>query len=261
MQLFETILLDVISAVTLDNINENGGSRSSLPRDKTTQVNQQKELKHLSSASIQPGRPSFLRKSSAWDNAFFTSAGKEKQERVNSLPVSSSKTPIRSSTKSKRFENPSSSTEIHHSSNNSPLSTTTSSTNRAHSDSNHRLNMTIGPTRNLWSSPSRCTGAVDSVPRENSQPSGLCMPSPKFGFFDEQENEVNELSKYLELIDLNDGTETQLKQRKSFPHMRTPLVEKRSVYNRSVALMRSNMVKDKESSNLISSKGTDKENN
>lgn len=76
-----------------------------------------------------------------------------------------------------------------------------------------------------------------------------------------QENEVNYLSRYLELIDLNDGTETQLKQRKSFPHMRTPLVEKKSVCNRSVALLRSDMVKDKESSNLLSSKGTDKENN
>ncbi|KAK6786070.1 hypothetical protein RDI58_014595 [Solanum bulbocastanum] len=77
-----------------------------------------------------------------------------------------------------------------------------------------------------------------------------------------QENEVNDLSRYLEMIDLNDETETQLKQRKSFPHMRTPLVEKKSVANRSEALMRSDMVKDnKESSNLLSSKGTDKENN
>ncbi|XP_060177719.1 uncharacterized protein LOC132607643 [Lycium barbarum] len=71
-------LEDLRLSVTLDNINENGvsnSSRTSLQRDKTTQVNQQKELKHLSSAPIQPGRPSFLRKSSAWDNAFFTSAG------------------------------------------------------------------------------------------------------------------------------------------------------------------------------------------
>lgn len=71
--------LDVISAVTMDNINEKSEgsnlSRTSAEIDKSTQVNEQKELKHSSSASIQPGRPSYLRKSSAWDNAFFTSAG------------------------------------------------------------------------------------------------------------------------------------------------------------------------------------------
>ncbi|KAJ8553089.1 hypothetical protein K7X08_020482 [Anisodus acutangulus] len=595
-------LEDLRLSVTLNSINDNGeGSnlpRTSFQRDKTTQVNQQKELKHLSSAPIQPGRPSFLRKSSAWDNAFFTSAGLldphelslmnkdfdtseghllpviledvrarrpvlpsisdfgtgsrntrltlpfliyridrgpvSKRKNINnvraerskteepckrrecnsldlklpkvprasksastwqseissphmypvdirgnkrtgpgrdlvvsnstthssttscpsyetsayarkrretgkskhSASVSSTKTPIRSSTKTKKFENLSSSME----SNLSPLSTTsgwslkssssTSSTNRAHRDSNHRLYMTFRQTRNLWS-PGQCTGRVASVPRENSQPSSLCMPSPKFGFFDEdisvvrtfdgnsnqshkkgmsasvdkgksaeastkvkrarsplctdnvnrglmrtrllpspkvepsymrkggldksmeidrkassklrkvgagehdrkkvgqvngilktklergkimvtkydkgintttttntpqsqsnrdqlyesslttslhltpshdkgitstsrsrkQENEVNDLSKYLELIDLNDGTETQLKQKRSLAHMRAPLVEKKSVCNRSVALMRSDMIKDKESSNLLSSKGTDKENN
>ncbi|MCE3215323.1 hypothetical protein HAX54_001873 [Datura stramonium] len=582
-------LEDLRLSVTFDNINENGESsnlsRTSAKREKSIQVNQQKEVKHLSDAPIQPGRPSYLRKSSAWDNAFFTSVGlldphelssinKEfdtfeehfledvrarrpvlqsisdtgtgsrdmidrgpvskrknmknsraerskreqpcKRREYNSLDlklpkrngagrylmvsnsithssitscplyetsayarkrgeitgktklsasVSSTKTPITSSTKSKMFENLSSSMQIHHSSHKAPPCTTnawslessssTSSTNRAHSDSNHRLNMTFGPTRNLWS-PSQLTGVVAS------QPSGLCMPSPKFGFFDEmvscfgfalassidmsvvrtfdgnsnqpqkqgmsasidkgksaeasgtkvkrarsplctdsvsrdstktrlmpsprinpryaasihkaktasyrasdarkdgfdvqskfqtdksieidrkvcsklrkvgvgehdrkkvgqnsslkgderlvnmilktkmatttdtpqsqtswgqlyesspsmslhltpsrgkgitstsksrnQENEVNDLSRYLELIDLNDGTETQLKQRRGFYHMRTPLVEKKSVCNTSViAHVRSDMVKDKESS-LISSKGTDKEN-
>ncbi|XP_059297647.1 uncharacterized protein LOC132050425 [Lycium ferocissimum] len=344
-----------------------------------------------------------------------------------SASVSCTKTPTRSSTQSKRFENLSSSTEIHCSSKSLKSSSSTSSTNQARGDSDHRLNMTFGPTQNLWS-PSQVTGPIASVPRKNSQPSGLCMPSPKFGFFDEdmsvvrtfngnsnqahkqgksssldkgksaeastkvkrarsplctdnvnrglmrtrllpspkvelpymrkggldksmeidrkvcsklrkvgagehdrkkvglvneivktklerekmvtkyakgistttrntpqsqasrgrlyesslsmplhlspfdqdkgitstsksrkQENEVNDLSRYLELIDLNDGAETQLKQRKSFPHIRTPLVEKKSVCNRSVAL-RSGMVKDRESS-LLSSKGTDKENN
>uniref|UniRef100_M0ZQ05 Uncharacterized protein n=1 Tax=Solanum tuberosum TaxID=4113 RepID=M0ZQ05_SOLTU len=516
-------LEDLRLSVTLDSINENGEgsnlSKTSAKIDKSTQVNKQKELKHLSSASIQPGRPSYLRKSSAWDNAFFTSAGlldphelssmnKEfdtlenhllpviledvcarrpdqqsisnirtgtrnmidrslvfKRKNINdarperiktqtsayaskhgetgktklSSSVSSTKTQIRSSSKSKKFENLSS----YHK---SPPRTTkawslesslsTSSTNRAHTDSN----------RCLLLPRSQLTGPVASVPRENPQPSGLCMPSPKFGFFDEdmstfdgnsnqpqkqgisasidegksaeasikvkrarsplsidsvnrdsmitilvlspiksryavsipkakdasnarkdifdvqskyqtdksieidrkvcsklrkvgagehdrkrvglvngivktkekrekivtkddkainirttitpqsqtsqgrlyesslsmslnltpsrdkgitstskstrQENEVNDLSRYLEVIDLNDETETQVKQNKSFPHMRTPLVEKKSVCNRSVALMRSDMVKDnKESANLLSSKGTDKENN
>nr|XP_025887169.1 uncharacterized protein LOC112941656 [Solanum lycopersicum] len=95
-----------------------------------------------------------------------------------SSSVSTTKTPIRSSTKSKKFENLSSSHK-------SPLSTTkvrslesslsASSTNRAHSDSNSRLLLPR----------SQLTGPVASVPRENPQPSGLCMPSPKFGFFDE----------------------------------------------------------------------------
>ncbi|XP_049409510.1 uncharacterized protein LOC125872766 [Solanum stenotomum] len=356
-----------------------------------------------------------------------------------SSSVSSTKTPIRSSSKSKKFENLSS---YHKSPPRTPKawslesSLSTSSTNRAHTDSN----------RCLLLPRSQLTEPVASVPRENPQPSGLCMPSPKFGFFDEdmstfdgnsnqpqkqgisasidegksaeasikvkrdrsplsidsvnrdsmitilvlspiksryaasipkakdasnarkdifdvqsnyqtdksieidrkvcsklrkvgagehdrkriglvngivktkekrekivtkddkainirttitpqsqtsqgrlyesslsmalnltpspdkgitstsksrrQENEVNDLSRYLEVIDLNDETETQVKQNKSFPHMRTPLVEKKSVCNRSVALMRSDMVKDnKESSNLLSSKGTDKENN
>ncbi|CAN4101794.1 unnamed protein product [Withania somnifera] len=333
-------LEDLRLSVTLDMINENGEgsnlSRTSVKIDKPTQVNQQKKLKHLSSAHIQPGRPSFLRKSSAWNNDFFTSAGlldphelssmnKEfdtleehllpfiledvrtrrpidrglaskrknindaraeksktqqpcKRRGCNSLdfklpnvsrtsksastwqtkissprmyPVdiggkkrtgagrdlmvsdatthssitfcplygtsayarkrgetgntklsvsdSSTKTPIRSSTKSKRFENFSSSMEIHHSSNKLPRSTTnvwslessslTSSTNRTDNDSNQRLNMTFGPTRNLWSQ-SEVTGAIASLPRENSQPSGLCMPSPKFGFFDEDMSAV-----------------------------------------------------------------------
>ncbi|KAK4363752.1 hypothetical protein RND71_018993 [Anisodus tanguticus] len=535
-------LEDLRLSVTLDSINDNGEgsnlSRTSFQRDKTTQVNQQKELKHLSSAPIQPGRPSFLRKSSAWDNAFFTSAEGHllpviledvrarrpvlpsisdfgtgsrntqpcKRRECNSLDlklpkvprasksastwqseissphmypvdirgnkrtgpgrdlvvsnstthssttscpsyetsayarkrretgkskhsasVSSTKTPIRSSTKTKKFENLSSSME----SNISPLSTTSGwSLKSSSSTSSTNLYMTFRQTRNLWS-PGQCTGRVASVPRENSQPSSLCMPSPKFGFFDEdisvvrtfdgnsnqshkkgmsasvdkgksaeastkvkrarsplctvnvnrglmrtrllpspkvepsymrkggldksmeidrkacsklrkvgagehdrkkvgqvngilktklergkimvtkydkgintttttntpqsqsnrdhlyelslttllhltpshdkgitstsksrkQENEVNDLSKYLELIDLNDGTETQLKQKRSLAHMRAPLVEKKSVCNRSVALMRSDMIKDKESSNLLSSKGTDKENN
>ncbi|KAM3309302.1 putative serine-rich protein 13-like [Capsicum chacoense] len=343
-------LEDLRLSVTWDNINENGQSsnlsRTAAKKDKSTQVNQQNELKHLSAASIQPGRPSYLRESSAWDNAFFTSAGlldpyelssmnKEldtledhplpfiledvharrrvlpsistigtgsrdmidhglvsKRKNINdaradrsktqkpskrtecdslehklpkvprasksastwqskllsphtysvdigcrkrtgpgrdlmvtnstahssitSCPLyetsaysrkrgetgktkhsasdSRSKTPIRSSAKSKKFESLSSSMQIHHSSNKSPTSTTnawslessssTSSTNQAHNDSNRCLNITFGPTRNLWS-PSQLTRPVASVPRENSQPSSLRMPSPKFGFFDE----------------------------------------------------------------------------
>lgn len=77
--MYATTLLDVICAVTLDSRNENGEgsnlSRTSAKIDKSTQVNKQKGLKYSFSVPIQPGRPSYLRKSSAWDNAFFTSAG------------------------------------------------------------------------------------------------------------------------------------------------------------------------------------------
>ncbi|OIT06762.1 PREDICTED: uncharacterized protein LOC109213840 [Nicotiana attenuata] len=363
-------LEDLRLSVTLDNINENGGSRTSFQRDKTTKVNQQKELKHLSTASIQPGRPSFLRKSLAWDHAFFTSTGlldphelslvnkefetleehplpvivedvrartadlqsisdigtssrnkidrrpvskrknisnataersntkqtckrrecnsqalkfpkvpratrsasswqsestpemyiadlrgkkttrtgqdlmvsnstttrslssqkiahpissitscpsymtsayarKRRETRKSELSasISSSITPTRSSTKSKSFKNlVSSSMEIHHSYNKPPLSTTccwfvespssTSSTNQAHSDSKFGLNITFGPTQNVSSS-SQLTRAVDSVPRENSQPSGLRVPSPKIGFFDEDKSLVPTLDRNL----------------------------------------------------------------
>lgn len=124
-------------------------------------------------------------------------ARKRRETRKSELSasISSSITPTRSSTKSKCFQNlTSSSMEIHHSYNKPPLSTTsswsvqssssTSNTNLAHSDSSYGLNMTFGPTQNVSSS-SQITRAVDSVPREDSQPSGLRMPSPKIGFFDE----------------------------------------------------------------------------
>ncbi|XP_033515262.2 uncharacterized serine-rich protein C215.13-like [Nicotiana tomentosiformis] len=136
-------------------------------------------------------------------------ARKRRETRKSELSasISSSITPTRSSTKSKTFKNLlSSSMEIHHSSNKPPLSITsswsvkssssTSNTNVAHSDSKFGLNMTFGPTQNVSSS-SELTGSVDSVPRKNSQPSGLRMPSPKIGFFDEDKSLVLTLGRNL----------------------------------------------------------------
>ncbi|XP_075089850.1 uncharacterized protein LOC142171383 isoform X2 [Nicotiana tabacum] len=137
-------------------------------------------------------------------------ARKRRETRKSELSasISSSITPTRSSTKSKTFKNLlSSSMEIHHSSNKPPLSTTsswsvklsssTSNTNVARSDSKFGLNMTFGPTQNVSSS-SELTGSVDSVPRKNSQPSGLRMPSPKIGFFDEKQGIAASISKSAE---------------------------------------------------------------
>lgn len=67
-------MVELIFTVKLENINELFSTANSPESDNAAEVfHQRKQL--LPSEFTDPKRPSFLRKSLAWDSEFFTSAG------------------------------------------------------------------------------------------------------------------------------------------------------------------------------------------